>query len=321
MTFKANSAEALEAFGLEEQVPSRFNPEKHNPLWGEEIKEAELFHSFMRMNPCPIPVNGKLAATVRFSVESNGDEEYARSVESSRRLHERDYERRVNFRTKASDTKEDRERILKELWQEFEPPKRDQSTKLYDGSVWNFDLSLKEANISDPVLKQFLQEGGFVCSGIVRSRTAIPTLHLGGFSDDEVELKSLCGRDSTNSVQAAYSGQPEEVGTYKVCPDCRRIAEARFKRKHTKRKPKEPEGPTPEELQQAEERWERRKKDDIEFGFQLAETTIERVNRYYKEAYKGARKDFIKELVRSNTGHEMKDIESYLEGRKCDGGE
>lgn len=220
--------ELFDAFGIEKpekHVPSRFDPTKHNPLWGDEVYHDEDYEALIGMNPCPIPVNGKLATTVRFSVEGDGEAEWLRTEQYSKERAER----------------------YPSAGYPYRPQPRPKTKPIL---VDPYDGEMDEVFTSCQVLQQFMDEGGQISIGSTRKRKII---HLG--CNVFESLTSLCGAGVSGALWAAYSGQPDEVGTYQVCSVCRRIAEARFKRKATKRKPK-PRGPkplTPEQIARREQ--------------------------------------------------------------------
>ena len=125
----------------------------------------------------------------------------------------------------------------------------------------------------------------------------------------------MCGANDPSlakSIEAAFSGQPEEVGTYQVCSVCRRIAEARFKRKVTKRKPKPrgPKPPTPEEIARKERlkiederrQEEYRKVNEIE-NRKLANKHLDIIEKHYPKVDEATREAAIADLMKLwNTG-------------------
>lgn len=270
-TAHASSKKLLDAFGIEKPIPhtgsSRLDPNKHNPLWGQEIAKLDDYLYLIELDPCPLPVNGKLATTVRFSVESDGEAECLKREVENKQTHERRYQRERAMAIRATDSPADIARKSAELKKEYVPQPRQK----YEWVTLNenqFSLGqdwIHKVKISCPVLKQFIEEGGFIgVSERLRLGPAdfstdgkCPTVHLSG---DYASTSSLCGRGHGSghglhqALGAAYAGQPEEVGTYKVCSSCRRIAEARPKRKVVRRKPKPkgPKPPTPEEIAREE---------------------------------------------------------------------
>tara|TARA_R100000152_G_C6743653_1_gene167359 strand:- start:196 stop:1101 length:906 start_codon:yes stop_codon:yes gene_type:complete len=277
--------ELLDSFGIEvpevpeKYVPSRFDPDKHNPLWGEEVYHQYDFDHLVQLNPCPIPVNGKLATTVRFSVDDDGEAEWLRTEQYSKERAERypsaGYPYRPQPRPKTKPVLSDRE---------------------YG--------EMGEVNISCQVLQQFMDEGGQISEGDSRRNTKQKTIHLGCNVFDQPT--SLCGAGVSRTLRAAYSGQPDEVGTYQVCSVCRRIAEARFKRKVTKRKPKprSPKPLTPEEIERREQlriEDERRKEEyrrvsEIE-NRRLANECLDIIEKHYPKVDEAIREAAITDLM------------------------
>ena len=287
----------LESFGIEQKEPSRFDPEKHNPEWGLEV-DAELYDALISLNPCPVPVAGKLAMRVRFTLNKNGDEEHARRVEK----YERDlvdYEERGRLGWKPS------------------PPTRHYFDALssrddHDGSFLD-----PEVNCSDPVLAQYMREGGWVLTGHGNCKTKIPVLHLGGFGLNDWGASTLCGRHGRPSYLASYAGDEDQIEPYKVCSHCRRVAEARFKRKTKKRVPK---GPTPAQLKARADaqlkaraeleakqgaKWAAWKQDRIDRRLNNCRNMRAIAERHYTEKADGSRDRFLEELVQYITTGEM----------------
>ena len=298
--------ELFDAFGIEKpekHVPSRFDPTKHNPLWGEELHYPEDFTSLMKMNPCPIPVNGKLATTVRLSVESDGEAEWLEAKAGREDCFQKDLAQRITFHDSPSDIARKRAELRETFRETYRPALRSKTKwiELYEGLE-------KGVNLSCPVLQQFIDEGGY----IGRSHTKIPRIHL---SSSHYPRSSLCGANDPSlakSIEAAFSGQPEEVGTYQVCSVCRRIAEARFKRKVTKRKPKPrgPKPPTPEEIARKERlkiederrQEEYRKVNEIE-NRKLANKHLDIIEKHYPKVDEATREAAIADLMKLwNTG-------------------
>ena len=264
----------LEAFGIEKRekhVPSRFDPTKHNPLWGEDVHHQCDFDYLTQLNPCPIPVNGKLATTVRFSVEDDGEAAWLRWEQLS---------------------KEQAEHLPMYT---YEPQPRPKTKNI---SVDYGEQDMDEVNISCPVLQQFIDEGGQISAADSRKRK---TIHLGCNAGG---ISSLCGAGVRRSLWAAYSGQPDEVGTYQVCSVCRRIAEARFKRKVAKRKPRGPKPPTPEEIARTEQRRKKaaereeywRKEDEI-VNRKFVDKHLAIIERHYPKVDEATREAAIADLM------------------------
>ena len=268
--------EFFESFGIKKQTLSRFDPNKHNPLWGEEVYHQYDFDYFVQLNPCPIPVNGKLATTVRLSVDDDGEAEWLRNEQYS---------------------KEHAERVPTAgyLYRPQPRPKVKSIISARDGS------EMDEVNISCQVLQQFMDEGGQISMGDTRKRKII---HLGCSVFEEPT--SVCGAGVSRTLWAAYSGQPDEVGTYQVCSVCRRIAEARFKRKVTKRKPKprSPKPLTPEEIERREQlriederrREEYRRVNEIE-NRRLANELLDVLEKHYPKVDETTRGAAITDLM------------------------
>ena len=285
-TKQATPNELLEAFGIEvpevpeKHVPSRFDPNKHNPLWGEEVHHQYDFDHFVQLNPCPIPVNGKLATTVRFSVDDDGEADWLKNEQYS---------------------KEQAERVPSAGYP-YRPQPRPKAKPLLSCRDYG---EMDEVNISCQVLQQFMDEGGQISEGDSRRNTKQKTIHLGG-NVFPSRPTSLCGAGVGTTIWAAYSGQPDEVGTYQVCSVCRRIAEARFKRKVTKRKPK-PRGPkplTPEEIERREQlriederrREEYRRVNEIE-NRRLANEHLDIIEKHYPKVDEAIREAAITDLM------------------------
>ena len=279
--FASDANEVLELFGIqkpEKHVPSRFDPDKHNPLWGDEVYHEGDYESLVEMNPCPIPVNGKLATTVRFSVEDDGEADWMRSEQYRKE--------RAELNSTAAFP--------------YKPEPRPKSKwVMLDRDYGEMD----EVNTSCQVLQQFIDEDGQISLGNSRTNTKQRTIHLGC---NVLRITALCGANVVGSVQVAYSGQPDEVGTYKVCSVCRRIAEARFKRKVTKRKPK-PRGPkplTPEEIARREQlriederrREEYRRVSEIE-NRRMANECLDIIEKHYPKVDEATREAAITDLM------------------------
>lgn len=317
MTYESNASEVLDAFGIEKHVPSRFDPDKHNPLWAEDIDKQEDVDALMSLNPCPIPVNGKMATTVRFSLESDGEEDLVKQQKFRQECIESALYRQSRMSWTESDFEDCRARLEKE----HPPAEKGQYRSIHFRYCWGKNEDgddiwlgckhfLKEVHISCPVLEQYIEEGGGIGVGEHRYNTKVKTIHL---TSGGCELwSSLCGNgsggfenDLNMIIDAAYQGQPEEVGTYKVCPHCRRIAEARFKRKRTKRKPVGPKPPTQEEIEreeqlkrESEERIERwRKEREIE-DRKYANKHLDVIEMHYPRADKATREAALVSLLK-----------------------
>lgn len=279
--YASDADEVLELFGIqkpEKHVPSRFDPTKHNPLWGDEVYHEGDYEALVGMNPCPIPVNGKLATTVRFSVEDDGEAEWMRDEQNR---------------------KEKAERIPLAGYP-YRPQPRPKTKPILVHREYG---EMGEVNTSCHVLQQFMDEGGQISEGDSRRNTKQKTIHLGC---NVFRITSLCGAGVGGTLWAAYSGQPDEVGTYQVCSVCRRIAEARFKRKVTKRKPK-PRGPkplTPEEIERREQlriegervQEEYRRLNEIE-NRRLANKCLDIIEKHYPKVDEATREAAIVDLL------------------------
>ena len=274
-----------EYLGIVERVPSRFDPDRHDPEWSSDM-DLQIYKELTSLNPCPIPVAGKLAMRVRFTLSTNGDEEHARRVEEYERdlLH---WDSRGPLAMKPS------------------PPVREHCEWFSCHEYWDGAPFPPHVKCSDPVLEQYMREGGWVVAGYGNSKTRIEVLHLGGPALDDSSVPTLCGRHGRASYPASYAGYEDHLEPYKVCSHCRRVAEARFKRKTKKRSPKGPKGPTPAQLRA-------RAEEEARLEALLAKHEQERIDRvvnncqnmraiaerHYTEKADGSRDRFLDELVR-----------------------
>tara|TARA_Y100001937_G_scaffold118361_1_gene172655 strand:- start:291 stop:767 length:477 start_codon:yes stop_codon:yes gene_type:complete len=150
-----------------------------------------------------------------------------------------------------------------------------------------------------------MREGGWVVAGYGNSKTRIEVLHLGGAALDDSSAPTLCGRFGRASYPASFAGYEDRIEPYKVCSHCRRVAEARFKRKTKKRAPKGPKGPTPAQLRaRAEEEarldalWAKQKQERIDRRLNNCQNMRAIAERHYTEKADGSRDRFLDELVR-----------------------
>lgn len=191
---------------------------EHNPFWGDEFSNIEHYLYLTSLDPCPVPVVGKLATTVTFTIGEDHPE-WALNPHHTRCV------------GRVGD---------------------DLSGELIRKPGWGIEVleSIEDSivSVSCPVLEQFVRAGGRL--GVGQSRGwGLGAIHLSG-SPDPDNLDSLCGASPgsgdwmSSTLTGGLSGYVSAAGeqhdpyVYKVCSNCRRIAEARMKRKRKKPDPK-----------------------------------------------------------------------------------
>jgi hypothetical protein len=189
-----------------------------NPLWGEEVHRLDDFLHLTSLDPCPIPVAGKLATTVTFTVSEDHPERRC-SPHST-----------LTFGRVGDDLGGD----------------------LISKPGWSIEVmqSIEDSavRVSCPVLEQFVRAGGVIGAATRARGWSLGKIHLSGSACWE-DVNSLCGASAgysdwmsstprnglSRNVRAA--GEEHDPYVYKVCSTCRRIAEARMKRKCRKPDP------------------------------------------------------------------------------------
>ena len=191
----------------------------HDPLWGEGVHRLDDFLYLTSLDPCPIPVSGKMATAVSFTVtDAWAAARYASDLECF-----------------ARDTM---------------PSVRNSDHAPH--TEWNVDVlnGITDGTVraSCPVLEEYIRAGGSFGAG--NSRIGYRgVIHLSGTEDSDW-MNSLCGaspgydcsghgfsKGLTEHLWARPESAAEPI-VYKVCSNCRRTAEARKKREYRKPDPK-----------------------------------------------------------------------------------